>query len=247
MSIKYVIFPVFMILCTNIFAQDLITDRPDQTESSSTVMEGSLQIETGALLQFLEAGQHVSKSILAPSTLFRYGLTGGLEIRLLSQYETIKSDFGNVDGISDLEIGFKVQLLKKENTNTEIAFLSHLIIPTGTEFISSGEYGTINKLSIAHELNESTGLGYNIGYDNFGYGNGNLTYSIAVGKSINDKAGFFVESYGELEEFEEFILHADAGFTYLIKPNFQLDFSFGTSLTDDYNFISSGFSWRLDK
>ena len=38
-----------MINCT-ISAQTIITDRPDQTESSSTVEQGSLQIESGILL-----------------------------------------------------------------------------------------------------------------------------------------------------------------------------------------------------
>ena len=247
MLIRFIFTIVFLTCYGSLFTQDLVTDRPDQTESSSTVMKESLQIETGALFEFSEEDRTVNKTILAPSTLFRYGMTDGLEIRLLSQYETIKVGGDKTEGISDLEIGFKVQLLQKDDANTEIAFLSHLIVPTGTEFISSEEYGTINKLSIAHDLDESTALGYNVGYDNFGYGDGNLTYSIALGKSINDKAGFFIESYGELEEFEDFILNADAGFTYLVKPNFQVDFSFGTSLTDDYNFISTGFSWRIDK
>ncbi len=45
------------------------------------------------------------KLILAPTTLLRYGITEGIELRLLSQFETIKLQDQLVQGISDLEIG----------------------------------------------------------------------------------------------------------------------------------------------
>lgn len=56
-----------------ITAQKIITDRPDQTESSSTIPKGSLQIESGMLLGFAENDNISLRTIIAPSTLFRYG------------------------------------------------------------------------------------------------------------------------------------------------------------------------------
>ena len=227
-----------------LFSQ-IITDRPDQTESSSVVPNGSLQIESGFLVGFEGEQDNYSRQWLLPTTLFRYGVSDAFELRFLSQFETQKSGSTKSEGISDLEIGTKIQLLQDENKNTEIAFLSHLILPTGSSELSSDKYGTINKLSISHSLSEKVGLGYNIGYNYFGIDKGDLTYSIAIGIGVNDKVGVYIEPYGDIVNFEDFILNFDAGFTYLPHENLQFDFSFGTGINQNMNYISLGASWLL--
>jgi len=225
----------------------IVTDRPDQTESSSTVGNGNLQVESGILVMFDGEAALSNRQILAPTNLFRYGITKNFEIRLLSQYETQKNSIENVQGISDFEIGTKIQILKDENKNTEIAFLSHLILPSGTLELSNDKFGTINKLSISHEINDKMGIGYNVGYNNFGIGNGDLTYSIALGIGLNDKVGIYVEPYGELLNLEDYISNFDAGVTYLLNENLQFDFSFGTGINQRMNYISVGFSWLTER
>ena len=220
----------------------IITDRPDQTESSSTVGLGNLQIESGYLVSF-EAD---TKSTLAPTSLFRYGITKGIELRFLSQFETAKQNDITIKGISDLEIGTKIQLFQKEEVNTEIAFLSHVILPTGSKGFSSEKVGTINKLSISHNLTDNTSIGYNIGYDYFGEEKGNATYSIALGIAINEKVGVYIEPFGSFENFENHIANFDTGFTYLQNNNLQFDFSFGTGINQTNNYISVGASWLIE-
>ena len=236
-----------ILISGQLFGQNLITDRPDQTESSSTVEFGSLQIESGFLLGFADDGFNSMRQILLPTTLFRYGLTKGIELRILSQFESLKNNSQINEGISDLEVGAKIQLLKKENVNTEIAFLSHLIIPTGSNELSGDKFGTINKLAISHGINENMGLGYNVGYNYMGTGNGDLTYSMALGIAINDKVGVYLETYGDIVEFQELLVNFDTGLTYLVKDNLQLDFSFGTGINHTMNYISLGFSWKTYK
>ena len=79
----------------------------------------------------------------------RFGLTKTIELRLLTQFESIENK--NTDevysGISDLEIGAKVQLFKKENSSTEIAFLSHLVLPTGPKQLTNDKQYSIFKIS----------------------------------------------------------------------------------------------------
>ncbi|SFZ89895.1 Putative MetA-pathway of phenol degradation [Flaviramulus basaltis] len=229
--------------------QTIITDRPDQTESSSTVNKGSLQIESGILLAFNEDDLISERQILAPTTLFRYGISKVLEIRVLSQFESLKDQNTSqkINGISDLEIGTKIQLFKKENVNTEIAFLSHVILPTGSKSLTNDAFGTINKLSISHELNNTMGLGYNVGYDYFGKGNGDLTYSVALGISITEIFSFYIEPYGALLDFNNYESNFDAGITYLIQDNCQLDFSFGTGINHTMNYLSIGCSINIAK
>ena len=242
---------IYIVLLCFLFSYNLsaqiITDRPDQTESSSTIDAGSLQIETGLLIGFESENSISTRQLLAPTTLFRYGITKAFELRLLSQFETFRTNGFSTQGISDLQIGTKIQLLRDPTKNTEIAFLSHLIVPTGSPEITLDNYGVINKLSISHGINDDVGIGYNIGYDNFGEASGNLTYSIALGVSVNDRVGVYIEPFGEFTNFEQHVSSFDAGFTYLANENLQFDFSFGTGVNHNMNYISLGFSWLMNK
>jgi hypothetical protein len=241
------VFLVLFLVNYTIYGQELITDRPDQTESSSTVPRRSLQIESGLSIGFSEGEDISLRAILAPTTLFRYGITKGFEIRVVNQLISIKNKSTSQEftGIGDLEFGAKVQILKKEGINTEIAFLSHLVLPTGTEEVSIGNYGTINKLSISHELTDNIGIGYNLGYNYFGIDNGFFTYSLVFGIGITEKAGIYLETYGNVGILDKYLANFDTGITYLIKQNFQLDFSFGTGINYTMNYISAGFSWNI--
>jgi len=246
MNKKLILVILVIIIGGEIDAQ-IITDRPDQTESSSTIARGGLQIESGVFMGY-EGGEFFStRQTFLPTNLFRYGITNGFELRILNQFEGLEVDNNSFQGISDLEIGAKIQMLKKESLNTEIAFLTHLIIPSGTHELTSGKYGSINKICISHELNENTEIGYNLGYNYFGEGDGDLTYSLALGIGVNDKVGIYIEPYGEVINLEEFILNFDSGITYLVNQNLQLDFSFGTGINHRMNYISAGCSWLIVK
>lgn len=223
----------------------IVTDRPDQTESALTVPCGALQIESGVLVGF-EGDSHTSdRQILLPTSLFRYGITKGFELRLVNQFEMIKSAEGQNHGISDLEVGTKIRLLNKKNLNTQIAFLSHFIIPSGTKEISSEQFGTSNKLSISHTLADNVALGYNVGYNTSFDGKGDLTYTLSLGIGVNDKVGIYAEPYGAMVDMEKFVSSFDAGFTYLANQNLQFDFSFGVGVNQRMNYLSLGCSWLV--
>ena len=72
-------------------------------------------------------------------------------------------------------------------------------------------------------------------------------YTIAYGYSISDKVGTFLEIYGDLPENSHFNHFWDAGFTYLIDNNFQLDISGGTGISQNIQdiYISAGISFRI--
>jgi len=189
------------------------------------------------------------RQTLAPSTLFRYGITNGIEIRVVSQFESIKNrnTSEKENGISDLEIGTKFQIFQRENVNTEVAFLSHLILPTGAKDVTIDNFGTINKLSISHTISEKVGIGYNVGYDYFGRGKGDFTYSLAMAIGLTPKLGIYLEPYGGIIELDNHEANFDAGITYLIKDDFQLDVSFGTGINHNMNYISAGMSVNISK
>ncbi len=72
-----------------------------------------------------------------------------------------------------------------------------------------------------------------------------LLYS-SWGISITDKVGIFIEPYGLIENMDLAVLNADAGFTYLINNDMQIDYSFGLGISNQMNFHSFGLSLRFD-
>jgi len=238
------------VLFTNLcISQQIITDRPDQTEASSTVPKGSLQMEMGFQVTFSE-DFYSFRDIAAPNMLLRYGLTSGIELRAISEVvNSRKTRFGiseTISGMADLALGAKIQLVKTEEKNTEIALLSHVILPSGTNIISDNSYGFENRFSISHNLGENSSVGYNLGYNNPGYGSGSAIYTIALGTAVGKKAGVYIEPFGEYFLDSEFLEASfDAGFTYLLQDNMQIDFSFGTGLSHSMNYMAVGFSWNI--
>lgn len=235
-----------LLLLLSVFAKtsaQIITDRPDQTESSSTVGQGSLQIESGYQVNF----EDNVKSTQAPTSLFRYGITNRIELRVLNQFETSRQNNITTKGIADIEIGTKIQLFQKKGVNTKIAFLSHLILPTGSNGFSSGKVGTTDKISISHNLTEKASIGYNIGYANYGTGIGDATYTVSLAIAVNKKVGVYVEPYGSYQNFNKYISNFDTGFTYLQNNNLQFDFSFGIGINQTNNYIAAGISWLIEQ
>jgi len=225
-------------------AQEIITDRPDQTESSTTIPNKSFQMEMG----FGSGNYNNERLSFLPTALLRYGLSKSIELRFVEQLGVYNNKATSTTefGLSDIELGLKIQVLKKEDINTEIAFISHLIVPTGSSELTNANYGTINKLAISHGLNNFLDLGYNLGYNYFGTGNGDLTYSLVLGIGLSNRIGMYVETFGEYSDFTEMTSNFDSGFTYLLKENLQLDFSMGLGLTQKMNYFSLGFSWNIN-
>jgi hypothetical protein len=236
-------------LITEPVLPEITTDRPDQTESSTTVPLKSLQIECGTMIGNYNFNTSSEKLFLIPTTLLRYGLTKSIELRLVEQLISIKNEQSSEEhfGLSDLELGAKIQILKNPSINTEIAFISHLVIPTGAVSITNEYVGTVNKLSISHSITDFLDLGYNLGYNYFGHEKGYLTYSLAFGLGLTERMGTYVETYGEVTEFTDWISNFDSGITYLVRENMQLDFSFGLGLNQKMNYFSLGFSWNIPK
>ena len=217
-----------------IFSQDIITDRPDQTESAVVVGEKKIQIESGILNQENSGGE---KKLSIPTNLFRYGISEKIELRLNLEH----SDKKNY-GIESIEIGSKINLNKNQNSLTKIALLSHLLLPKKEENL-----GIMNLISISHDQIKNLSIGYNLGYTHFMNQSGFLKYSIAFGSGLSEKIGFFIETYGEIEKSEIPISNFDSGFTYLVKDNLQIDASFGLGINNQMNFQSIGISWKSKK
>ncbi len=261
---KYRFFSIIIIIgfvlgINNIGAQDivevseLVTDRPDKTESSVAVPLGSIQVETGFSYKFDSQEIMDETSLGYAETLIRYGLFEGVELRLAMDYSTLS--YGIPDspvqiqqkGLSPLALGTKINLTEQEGLIPEIALLAHVQVSVFASDFSRDNAIPELILAASHTITKRFSLGYNIGMvweDNDMSPTKN--YSIAAGFGISDKIGFYVETFGNFgnEEFQNLF---DGGFTLLLMPNLQVDISggFGVTASSPDFFIATGISMRL--
>jgi len=233
---------------------ELITDRPDQTESSVVLPHKSLQIETGFVMESSQTDLSSQQSFAYNSTLLRYGLLKNFELRLGLEYLGGKVKIKNTDttntfsGLSPLYAGFKVKIADEDGWKPEIAFLGGLVLPFTSDKNFKPEYSAADiRFAFSHTISDRFSIGYNLGAEWDGEtAIPEYFYSISLAAGITDDLGAFIESYGWLPEDGESEHLLDAGFTYLILPNFQFDISAGIGVQNSIdNFISFGLTYRL--
>ena len=232
---------LYIAISTTLLAQEITTDRPDQTESAAVVGPKAFQFESGFLVQ---QNGNLNQEILLPTNLFRIGLSKKLELRVVHEYQISKVQLSDntLAGFNDLQLGFKWQLFESNDASTQLAVISHAVLPTGTGLgFSLDNYGVINKLSFGQDLSNDWSIGINLNYDYLE--SHSLGYTLAVGYGITSQLGVYFETFGNKTEDQDFENYYDAGLTYLLRENIQLDFSFGSGLNTDMNYLSVGLSW----
>lgn len=258
MTMRKIYLIILILLSISVKAQnestELITDRPDQTESSVVVPLHYLQIESGFVMENSNTQWSKHKAFAYNSTLLRYGLLSNFELRLgleyLGENETIKNSntSNKISGLSPLYTGFKVKITEEKEWKPKFAFLGGLILPftAGDDF--KPEYPAADiRFAFSHTLSDRFSLGYNLGAEWSGEtAVPSYFYSVSLGAVLTDNLGMFVESYGHLQESVKAEHLLDAGLTYLLLPNFQLDISGGIGIQNSIdNFISMGFTYRI--
>jgi len=82
--ITFVVILTVGLLCSQAGeCNEIVTDRPDQTESSSSVKPGVVQLEVGWGYTFDKSATGFVRTNEFPQTLVRIGVVDGFEIRLI--------------------------------------------------------------------------------------------------------------------------------------------------------------------
>ena len=66
------------------FTENIVTDRPDQTEAPALTPKKWMQFEVGVQSEFDKADGYSSQSSLYPTVLAKYGLSKRFELRLIN-------------------------------------------------------------------------------------------------------------------------------------------------------------------
>jgi hypothetical protein len=221
--------------------QELITDRPDQTESPSIVPTGSVQLETGILFmqdEFSEAGTDFEiETLHLASTLIRIGVTPVLEFRIGGGYTQEKIISQQMEsrhsGMGGVSAGAKIKLTEEKGWLPESAFLVNLDLPVGQEHFKPSEVQPTLLPAAAHTFSETLSLGYNLGGSwDLDTQDAIFLYSAALGTSITDRYSMFFELFGGFSSETDSPHSFDLGGTYLLKPNLQFDGAIGYGLND---------------
>lgn len=233
---------------------DLITDRPDITESSQTVPRASLQLETGGRFNYDTLIQNRVEVELTSfdmfDTLLRFGLTKSIELRLSSLY-TIKSstgsEEGDTDGVNGLILGAKFHLAEESGARPDMGLIVDIGLPVGREELTGRRALPGFILAASHSLSERVGLAYNLG----GRWNSESTfiarYSGTVPVVVFGSVGAFAEVFGTAGRGIRPMVSIDGGLAWQPRRNLQLDGAAGVGLTEEGDdiFATLGLSFRL--
>jgi hypothetical protein len=265
MKIKNRCLPNLLLLCSLVsFSQEdnqssnalepLITDRPDATESPTTIAPGFVQVETGSFYESFEDNSIKYETFTYNTTLIRLGLLDNLELRIGWDFVEGKTSInGNrlsnvTSGFNPLLLGTKMAVAKESGWMPEIGVLGHLYLPfTASEDYRPETTGVDFRFSFAHTLNEKSSLSYNLGAQ---WKDDSLeaayVYSMSYGYSLTEKIGVYAELYGDLPEDNKANHFWNTGLTYLISNNVQLDATVGSSITKGQDLLlSTGVSFRI--
>jgi len=247
-----------LLLITSIFfsflasAQDnppeLITDRPDQTESSAIIPLRLLQIETGFVMEQITSGNITMNSYAYNTTLLRYGLLKNFELRLGLEFLGSNTP-DSPSGLGPLHTGFKAKIMNENGWKPEMAILAGVNLPfTANDYYAPENTAAGFRFAFSHTLSEKLSLGYNLGaeWDGTSASPG-FFYSLALGISLTERLGMFAESFGIIPESGVAEHMLDAGVTFLVLSNLQFDVSGGVGLNEVSrdHFVSFGLSYRL--
>lgn len=240
--------------------EPLESDRPDFTEASTTVGYERLQIEAGYRYTLGKDGEPGHNTHDLPELLVRYGLAERLELRIAWDEgmvfdRSVDRALGRVitdTGSTDVEFGFKYALTKQKKWLPQSALIVAVTAPVGSPGQTSGQVDDrINycyswQFTKQVSLNCSTGnLSTRVSNDHFSQ----FFHSMSVEYELTEKLHVYNEWFVicRLNANDNRPQHYyDGGLTYLVTPNFQLDWSAGIGLseTSDRFFTGCGLTVR---
>ncbi|MEP0545496.1 MAG: transporter [Rhodothermales bacterium] len=211
---------------------DLVTDRPDFTESAVVVPLGYVQAEAG--VSFIDNGPIDSFS--GPELLVRWTPLSRVELRFGAP-DYIATD--DADGFGDPSLGTKVQF--GPFAQWDLAVIATASLPVGDDAFSSGTIDPDVIVTTALAASDYLAYGGQVGVGRDGAADlwlfdATLVQSASFPEDaplfFNERWGAFIELALTVPERGGAALLQHMGGTYALSPNTQLDFHFGTGLTN---------------
>lgn len=220
----------------------LVTDRPDFTESTSTVPLGHYQLEGGYTLT--RQGDEDSSSL--GELLLRIGAGERLEARLgigsFGRIDTGVPGASELSGYEDPTIGMKIRLNETDPNllppgRPAMALLLSTSVPVGSDDLTSDEWQPEGKLALGWDLNDRLSLSSNLIYAYPSDGGERFSQfgaTLSAAFSLADRWGAYLEGYGFNKESRggSSTSYLNTGVTWQLSNDLQLDARVGAGLDD---------------
>lgn len=229
---------------------EMVTDRPDYTESSEVVGRGVMQIEMGTIFEIDSSAG--SKTISFGTPLLRLGLSKKLELRVAT--DGFVSDRGGglaTRGMADLQVGFKYKVHNESKWLPAFGVIPFVGTPTGAQAFTNGRFDPGVKLLWAKDAPFGFSLSGNLNAERVPGSDGRFvqkTVTLSVGHDLVAGLAGFWEAFA----FAPFDNRTgpswvyDMGVTRMVGRNAQWDATWGHRLNQagpDW-FVQGGFTFR---
>lgn len=207
----------------------LVTDRPDFTESATTVATGRIQVEAGYTVSDTEEATRHELG----EALVRIGIGERTELRVgLGSWGVVdrpSTGTAAVRGLTGAGLGAKMRL-PAAGLASRAALIMATTVPVSSDLGDPG--WTPSALLAAAWDGGAADLGANVGYAHVetADGRGELLASVAAGIPVTERVGSFLELYGHFPTAGDVRAVADAGLTVSVTPGIQLDVRIGRSV-----------------
>lgn len=236
-------------ISANAIAQDTIsTDRPSFSDGTSIVPKGRWQIEAG----YTNTKFDGSRFETFGETMFRFPVSDRFEIRLFNLTYGRATGGGTTEGWQDPAVGFKYKLVSGALHKAEWTLVGLTTVPAGSREFRQDKTQPTVKLAGYLQLDATTGVGWNLVASSLAAGDtrfGQYAVSGYVSKALNAKAAVFGELYSVMPTTKDGpdASFADAGVTYLLNKNTQVDFRVGTGFNSgrDGSWFGFGIAYRF--
>jgi hypothetical protein len=205
---------------------------------------------------------------LSDEVELRIGWLGFIFARELDRASGSKD---TADGGADMDLGFKFELWEQQGWVPETAVITAITLPTGGDAFSADHVQAIANFLYSWEVTDCFSLGGSTGVaalhqdvtkelavggtggivtlHRTGDGFVQMSQSVTAGFSLTERLGSYVEWFGffRTDAADNGPEHyGNGGFTYLINPNFQVDWRAGFGLNErSANFFTgAGFAVR---
>jgi|CXWL01.1.fsa_nt_gi hypothetical protein len=244
--------------------RDMSTDRPDTTESAYTLDAGHVQIEMSFVDFTYDRNNQdapTRRALAVAPMLLKVGLLNNVDLQFgLDPYTREKSTdratgtAQAVDGFGDTLVRLKVNLWGNDGGETAFALMPFLKFPTAGDDLGNGniEGGLIAPLAVALPNDFSLGLMAEVDFNRSGADDRyvvDFVHTATLSRDLFADLGGYVEyaGFANLNADEDYRGFFDAGLTYALTPDLQLDAGLRVGLTkaaDDIG-LFTGISMRF--
>lgn len=233
-------------------SSNIYSERPGVTKDGLVVPGDFFQIESGVVYQDQKYPGYEIENLTLGSTIFRYGINDKIELRFGGEFFSGKTILNNtqtdIQGLRNVFIGSKFQLLRNDEIITNAALITELGLPFGNENLRHDGFDP--KLILTAErffsgnflfrVNLSAANDSKLGKNIYGF-------SFQINCELSRYAGIFAEYFSNITGNEKAQNNLAFGFVYLVRKNILADCSAGRIVsTSNANWFGKfGVSVRL--